>query len=91
MGPEGSGFALVAFRELRGRDHLLQPKLAYHTVEARCIALWEIVDAGKLMTVRQVFYQTTVHDLVPRTEKDYEIQIIHSLLPSHQDVQKMFA
>ena len=52
--------------------------------------MWEIVDAGKLMTVRQVFYQTTVHDLVPRTEKDYEIQIIHSLLPSHQDVQKMF-
>jgi hypothetical protein len=38
-------------------------------VEARRAALFAIVDAGKPMTVRQVFYQATVHDLVPKTEE----------------------
>jgi hypothetical protein len=40
-----------------------------HEVEARRADLLEIVDAGKPMTVRQVFYQATVHDLVPKTEE----------------------
>jgi hypothetical protein len=40
-------------------------------VEARREALLEIIDAGKPMTVRQVFYQATVHGLVEKAESGY--------------------
>jgi hypothetical protein len=40
-------------------------------VEARREALLEIVDAGKPMTVRQVFYQATVRGLVEKAESGY--------------------
>jgi hypothetical protein len=40
-------------------------------VEARRAALYEIVDAGRPMTVRQVFYQATVRDLVEKAESGY--------------------
>jgi hypothetical protein len=40
-------------------------------VEARREALLVIVDDGKPMTVRQVFYQATVRDLVEKTESGY--------------------
>jgi hypothetical protein len=39
-------------------------------VEARR-AEWAIVDEGRPMTVRQVFYQATVRGLVPKTEHGY--------------------
>jgi hypothetical protein len=40
-------------------------------VEARREALLDIIDAGKPMTVRQVFYQATVHGLVEKAESGY--------------------
>jgi hypothetical protein len=58
-------------------------KLAYETspikrhrstkveVEDRRQALWDIVDAGKPMTVRQVFYQATVRGLIEKEESGY--------------------
>jgi hypothetical protein len=40
-------------------------------VEERREALLEIIDVGKPMTVRQVFYQATVHGLVEKAESGY--------------------
>src|SRR5499427_4932799 len=40
-------------------------------VEARRDALLDIIDAGKPMTVRQVFYQATVRGLVEKVESGY--------------------
>jgi hypothetical protein len=40
-------------------------------VEARREALLDIIDAGKPMTVRQCFYQATVHGLVEKAESGY--------------------
>jgi hypothetical protein len=40
-------------------------------IEVRREALLEIVDAGRPMTVRQVFYQATVRDLVEKAESGY--------------------
>lgn len=40
-------------------------------VEALCGALFEIVEEFKPMTVRQVFYQATSRDLIPKTEAGY--------------------
>src|SRR6516225_8227881 len=40
-------------------------------VEARRQALLEIIEAGHPMTVRQVFYQATVRDLVEKAESGY--------------------
>jgi hypothetical protein len=40
-------------------------------VEERREALLDIIDAGKPMTVRQVFYQATVHGLVEKAESGY--------------------
>jgi hypothetical protein len=40
-------------------------------VEARREALLDIIDDGKPMTVRQVFYQATVHGLVEKAESGY--------------------
>jgi hypothetical protein len=40
-------------------------------VEERREALLEIIEAGKPMTVRQVFYQATVHGLVEKAESGY--------------------
>jgi hypothetical protein len=42
-------------------------------VEARRDALWDIVSDGRPMTVRQVFYQATVHGLVAKTEQGYSM------------------
>src|SRR5215831_18939771 len=42
-------------------------------VDARRVGLFDIVDAGKPMTVRQVFYQGTVQGLVPKSEQGYGI------------------
>jgi len=40
-------------------------------VEARREALLDIIEAGQPMTVRQVFYQATVHGLVEKAETGY--------------------
>src|SRR5262249_13219811 len=40
-------------------------------VGARREALFEIIDAGKPMTVRQVFYQATVRGIVEKAETGY--------------------
>src|SRR5262245_28693416 len=40
-------------------------------VEARREALLEIIDAGRPMTVRQVFYQATVRGIVEKAESGY--------------------
>ena len=41
-------------------------------VEARRCALYEIIKAMRPMTVRQVFYQATVHGLIEKTENGYD-------------------
>ena len=41
-------------------------------VETRREALWDIIQAGKPMTVRQVFYQATVRGLVEKAESGYQ-------------------
>src|SRR5262245_57882004 len=40
-------------------------------VEAWRAALLDIIEAGRPMTVWQVFYQATVHDLVEKAERGY--------------------
>ena len=40
-------------------------------VEGRREALLDIIEAGRPMTVRQVFYQATVHGLVEKAESGY--------------------
>jgi hypothetical protein len=40
-------------------------------VEERREALWDIINAGRPMTVRQVFYQATVHGFVEKAESGY--------------------
>src|SRR5262245_25395587 len=40
-------------------------------VDARCEALLDIIEAGRPMTVRQVFYQATVRGLVEKAETGY--------------------
>ena len=40
-------------------------------VEARRAALLDIIEAGRPMTVRQVFYQATVRGLVEKAESGY--------------------
>jgi hypothetical protein len=40
-------------------------------VEARREALLDIIEAGRPMTVRQVFYQATVRGLVEKAESGY--------------------
>jgi hypothetical protein len=40
-------------------------------IEARRDGLWQIASDGHPVTVRQVFYQATVHGLVPKTEQGY--------------------
>jgi len=40
-------------------------------VEARREALLDIIEAGRPMTVRQVFYQATVHGLIEKAESGY--------------------
>jgi len=41
-------------------------------METRLGALRRIVDEQRPMTVRQVFYQTTVRGIVPKTENGYQ-------------------
>ena len=50
-------------------------------VEARREALWDIIYAGKPMTVRQVFYQATVRGIVEKAETGYsKVQIDLTLM-----------
>jgi hypothetical protein len=46
-----------------------RPRASRNQVEERRAALWQIVAGGRPMTVRQVFYQTSVHGIVPKTEQ----------------------
>jgi hypothetical protein len=51
--------------------HIKHQRATRDEVEARRAALRTIVSTGRPMTVRQVFYQATVHGLVPKTEQGY--------------------
>jgi hypothetical protein len=48
-----------------------RPRSTKIEIEVRRDTLIEIVDAGRPMTVRQVFYQATVRDLVEKAESGY--------------------
>jgi hypothetical protein len=48
-------------------------------IAARRDALYDIVQAGKPMTIRQVYYQASVHGIVAKTEKAYKTVIIAEL------------
>jgi hypothetical protein len=52
-------------------------------VEARRTALLDIIEDQQPMTVRQVFYQATVRDLVEKTEAGYtKVQVDLTLMPT---------
>src|SRR5262245_29982987 len=53
------------------RRHIKRRRSTKVEVEARRKALLNIIDSGKPMTVRQVFYQATVHGLVEKAESGY--------------------
>lgn len=55
-------------------------------VEARRAGLYVVVEAGRPMTVRQVFYQATVRGLVPKTEAGYGIVKTDLTLMRHAGV-----
>ena len=59
-------------------------------MQARLEGLWSIVEAMRPMTVRQVFYQATVRDIVEKTDKDSKVPghpqastSIESIEPEH--------
>jgi hypothetical protein len=57
-------------------SHIKRSRATKAEVEARREALLDIIDDGKPMTVRQVFYQATVHGLVEKAESGYaKVQI----------------
>jgi hypothetical protein len=53
-------------------------------VEARREALLDIIDDGKPMTVRQVFYQATVRGLVEKAELRSEIEELREKLAKRE-------
>ena len=52
-------------------SHIKRERLSAAEVMGRRRALMEIIDAGKPMTVRQVFYQATVRGIVEKAESGY--------------------
>jgi hypothetical protein len=52
-------------------SHIKRGRSTRAEVEARREALLDIIDAGKPMTVRQVFYQATVRNIVEKAETGY--------------------
>ena len=52
-------------------SHIKRIRSTKAEVEARREALLDIVDDGRPMTVRQVFYQATVRGIVEKTETGY--------------------
>jgi hypothetical protein len=52
-------------------SHIKRGRATKAEVEQRREALLAIIDAGRPMTVRQVFYQATVHGLVGKAESGY--------------------
>jgi hypothetical protein len=56
-----------------GPRSIKRPRATKDEVEARQEALLNIIDEMQPMTVRQVFYQATVHGLVEKTEKGYHV------------------
>src|SRR5262249_34088423 len=64
-----------------GTSHIKRHRSTKAEVEARREALLDIVDDGKPMTVRQVFYQATVHGLVEKAETGYaKVQVDLTLM-----------
>lgn len=56
-------------------------------VRERRVGLSQIIAAGRPMTVRQEFYQATVHGLVPKTEAGYGIVKVDLVLMRRAGVQ----
>jgi len=54
-------------------SHIKRTRSTKAEVKARREALLDIIDAGKPMTVRQVFYQATVRGIVEKVESSYGI------------------
>ena len=52
-------------------SHIKRGRATKAEVEQRREALFAIIDAGRPMTVRQVFYQATVRALVEKAESGY--------------------
>src|SRR5262245_30978873 len=69
-----SSGGILTTRNRRGdRDSglLKRDRATKAEVEARREALLDIIEAGRPMTVRQVFYQATVRGLVEKAESGY--------------------
>jgi hypothetical protein len=54
-------------------SHIKRARATRVEVAHRRFAFLKIIGAGRPMTVRQVFYQATVHGLVPKTEAGYSM------------------
>jgi len=57
-------------------SHIKRGRATKAEVEQRREALLAIIDAGRPMTVRQVFYQATVHGLVEKAESGYDLTVM---------------
>jgi hypothetical protein len=66
----GGGGHMSAPRTYKA-SHIKRGRSTKAEVEARREALLDIIDAGKPMTVRQVFYQATVRGIVEKVETGY--------------------
>jgi hypothetical protein len=62
---------VVTSTEVYRASHIKRHRATKAEVELRREKLFEIVEAMKPMTVRQVFYQATVRDIVEKSEAGY--------------------
>jgi hypothetical protein len=61
----------AAMTELYEASHIKRCRATRSEIEVRRSALYDIVEEMRPMTVRQVFYQATVHGVVEKTEAGY--------------------
>jgi hypothetical protein len=65
--PGGEGWA-----ELCVGCHTNGARATQQQMEARRLALWTLTQEYQPTTIRQIFYQATVHGIVPKTEAGYD-------------------
>ena len=61
----------MSVAEVYAASPIKRHRATKHEVFSRRLRLYGIVHKMRPMTVRQVFYQATVHDLVEKTEAGY--------------------
>src|SRR5262249_41853517 len=79
--------ATIDERELVGLDPYTEPRARRTRDEIRKLraALYDIVEAGQPMTVRQVFYRAVAAGLIAKTEAEYKTTIGRLLVAMRRD------